>query len=81
MEYTHDEYGNMPLNLCTCSSRAGISARGYALRYPGRRHPDTNVFRRLEQRLRETRTVAPAAHVNAGRPRIVRMRNMKITLP
>jgi hypothetical protein len=32
MEYTHDEYCDMPLNLGTCNSRAGVAAREYALR-------------------------------------------------
>jgi hypothetical protein len=48
MEYTHDEYCDMLLTLGACNSRAGTAAREYALRYRGRRHPDANVFRRLE---------------------------------
>jgi hypothetical protein len=62
----------MLLTLGACNSRAGTAAREYALRYPGRRHPNSNVFRRLEQRLRETGSVTPTALVNAGRPRSVR---------
>jgi hypothetical protein len=38
------------------------------MRYPGRRHPDACVFRRLEQRLRKKGSATPTAHVNAGRP-------------
>jgi hypothetical protein len=72
MEYTHDEYCDMLLTLGACNSRAGTAVREYALRYPGRRHPDANVFRRLEQRLRETGSVKPTALVKAGRPRSVR---------
>jgi hypothetical protein len=72
MGYTRDEYCDMPLTLGTCNSRAGTAAREYAGRYPTRCHPDDNVFRRLEQRLRETRIVTPTAHANAGRPRNVR---------
>jgi hypothetical protein len=72
MEYTRDEYCDMLLTLSACNSRAGTAAREYALRYPGRHHPDANVFRRLEQRLRETGSVTPVALVNAGRPRTVR---------
>jgi hypothetical protein len=35
--------------LDTRNCRAGTAAREYPLRYPsGRRHPDANVFRRLE---------------------------------
>jgi hypothetical protein len=62
----------MLLTLGACNSRAGTAAREYALRYPGQRHPDANVFRRLEQRLRVTGSVTPTALVNAGRPRTVR---------
>jgi hypothetical protein len=40
MEYTNDEHCDVPLTLSTCDSRAGTAAREYALRYPGRRHPD-----------------------------------------
>jgi hypothetical protein len=43
MEYTRDEYCDMLLTLGACNSRAGTAARVYALRYPGRRHPDANV--------------------------------------
>jgi hypothetical protein len=66
MEYTHDEYCDMLLTLGAYNSRAGIVAREYALRYPGRRHPDADVFRRLEQRLRETGSATPTALVNAA---------------
>jgi hypothetical protein len=63
----------MLLNLGACNSRAGTAAREYALCYPGRRHPDADVFRRLEQRLYETGSVTPTtALVNAGSPRTVR---------
>jgi hypothetical protein len=72
IEYTHDEYRDMLLTLGACNSRAGTAAREYALRYPGRRHLDANVFRRLEQRLHETGSVKPTALMNAGRPRTVR---------
>jgi hypothetical protein len=62
----------MLLTLGACNSRAGTAAREYAIRYTGRRHPDANLFRRLQQRLRETGSVTPTALVNAGRPRTVR---------
>jgi hypothetical protein len=64
---THDEHCDMPLTLGTCNGRDGTAAREYALRHPGRRHSGTNVFRRLEQRLRGTVNVTPPAHVNASR--------------
>jgi hypothetical protein len=57
----------MPLTLGTCNGRADAAAREYALRYP-----NADMFRPLEQRLRETESVTPRAHVNAGRPRTVR---------
>jgi hypothetical protein len=56
LEYTHGEYCDLPLTLGTCN-RAGTAAREYALRYPGRRHPDANVFELLEQRIRDTGNV------------------------
>jgi hypothetical protein len=76
MEYTHDEYCDILLALGTCNtcSRAGAAAQEFALPYSGRRHPDANVFRQLEQRLLET----PTAHVNADRPRAVWTQPMKM---
>jgi hypothetical protein len=71
MDYTHNEYCNMLLTLGVCNSFAGTAAREYVLHYPGRRHPDANVFQRLEQRLRKTGSVTPTALVNAGHPWIV----------
>jgi hypothetical protein len=49
MTYTHDEYRDMLLTNSAYNRQAGTRAREYTLRYPGRRHPDANVFRRLEQ--------------------------------
>jgi hypothetical protein len=43
-----------------------------ALHYFGLRHPNADVFRRLHQRLRETRNVTCTALVNAGGPRTLR---------
>jgi hypothetical protein len=57
--------------LCHYKS-AGTAVRKYALRHLGRRHQDANVSQRLEQRLRERLSVAPMAHLNAGRLRTVR---------
>jgi hypothetical protein len=68
----------MLLTLGACNSRAGTAAREYALRYSGGRHPDANVFRRLEQRLRETGSVTPTALVNAGRTRTEGHQPMKM---
>jgi hypothetical protein len=73
MKYTHDEYCDMLLTLGACNSRDDTTAWEYALRYPDRRHPDANVFRRLEQRLCETGSVIPhTALANSGLPRTVR---------
>jgi hypothetical protein len=38
----------------------------------GRRHPDANIFLRLEQRLCDTQHLVPTALVNTGGPRTVR---------
>jgi hypothetical protein len=40
---------------------------GYVL-HPGRRHPDVNMFRQVEQRLCETRSVTSKAWENVGHP-------------
>jgi hypothetical protein len=72
VEYTHEEYWNMLLTQGACNTEDRTAAREYALRHLGWRHPDANVFRLLEQRLRETGSVTPTALVNAGRPRAVR---------
>jgi hypothetical protein len=34
----------MLFKLGACNNQAGIAAQEYALRYPGQRHPDANVF-------------------------------------
>jgi len=39
------------------------------LRFPGQYHPEVNVFRGLQQRLRETGIVTATAFRNEGRPR------------
>jgi hypothetical protein len=59
----------------TCLLLTVSEARSYfasSIRYLGRRHPDADVFRLLERRLRETGSVTATALVNAGRPRTVR---------
>jgi hypothetical protein len=64
----------LTLGTCNTCSRGGAAAQKFALLYSGRRHPDANVFRRLEQRLLET----PTAQVNAGRPQTVWTQPMKM---
>jgi hypothetical protein len=45
----------------------GTAAWENTLRNLGRRHPDANVFQRLEQRLRQTASAKPALIVNTSR--------------
>jgi hypothetical protein len=47
-------------------SPASTAAREYGLRYPGRRHPDANVFRRLEWAA--SHKCNTNGTLNAGRP-------------
>jgi hypothetical protein len=52
----------MHLVLEKCRNNATARARVYRERYPLRRHPSSNVFRRLDHRIRkirETGSVAP----------------------
>jgi hypothetical protein len=59
--YTHHEYCVMLLTAPTSKSEAGIFARKYTHRYPARRHPDANVLRWLQLRLRGTVSIAITA--------------------
>jgi hypothetical protein len=58
----------MNLILGASGNRAYAAARAYAERYPARRHPDSNVFHRLDERMRETGNVLPTAPMDKGRP-------------
>ena len=69
--YTNSDYTDMLLILGESRNNAAGAARLYAERYNARRHPDQNVFRRLEQRLRETGNFVPIG-INRGRERTVR---------
>jgi hypothetical protein len=66
MEYTHKDHCAALLTRGTCNIRAGTAAWEYGLR-----HPDADVFQRLEQLLRE-KSAATATHTNEGRPMAVR---------
>jgi hypothetical protein len=44
MEYTHNEYCNMLLNLGTCNSQSGTDAWENMLHYPGQCHPVDMCF-------------------------------------
>jgi hypothetical protein len=62
---------DMLLCLVASNDNASEAAREYARLYPQRRHPDSNVIRRLMQRLRENGQIM-SLYVNRGRPREVR---------
>jgi hypothetical protein len=62
----------MLFTLGTYNSEASTAAWECMLRFPGRRHADCNLFRRLEQRLLAARSVTLKALVKAGSPRTVR---------
>jgi hypothetical protein len=57
------------LSIGVCGNQAYTAARAYAERYPARRHPDSNVFHRLDERMRKTGNVLPTPSLNNGRPR------------
>jgi hypothetical protein len=59
----------MHLILGACGNRTYAAVRAYAERYPARRHPDFNVFRRLDERMKETGNVLPTPPLDRGRPR------------
>jgi hypothetical protein len=69
MNFTLHEYCDMYLILGACGNRAHAAARAYAERYPARRHPDSNVYRRLDERMRETGNVLPTPPFDRGQPR------------
>jgi hypothetical protein len=54
MERMRDDYRGIYLTISAFDSLAGNAALEHALRYPDCLHPDADMFRRLEQRLRET---------------------------
>jgi hypothetical protein len=68
MNFTLHEYCDMHLILGACGKRAYSEARAYAERYPARHHPDSNVFHRLDKRMRETGKVLTTPPLDRGRP-------------
>jgi hypothetical protein len=56
----------MYLIFGACGNRAYAAARAYAERSPARRHTDSNVFRRLGERMRETGNVLPTPPLDRG---------------
>jgi hypothetical protein len=69
MEYTPTNTATCTQSLGTCNS---VPAQEYDLHYPDRCHSDSNMFARLEQRLWETWSLTPTAHVKVGGPRAVK---------
>jgi hypothetical protein len=67
--FTLHEYCDMYLILGACGNQAYAAARAYAERYPACHHPDSNVFCRLDERMRETGNVLPTPPFDRGRPR------------
>jgi hypothetical protein len=59
----------MYLILGACGNWAYAATRAYAQRYPECCHPDSNVFRQLDKRMRETGNVLPTPSLDRGRPR------------
>jgi hypothetical protein len=66
VEYTHDIFLTLGIPFRRAAAQA-FTLRDFVLC-----HPDANDFRRIdEQRLRETGSVTPTAHVNEGHPRAI----------
>jgi hypothetical protein len=59
----------MYLILGACGNRAYAAARAYAEKYPARCHPDSNVFRWLDKRMRETGIILQTPPLDRGRLR------------
>lgn len=68
MAFTFNEYADMYLVYGFCNGNANAAANEYGIRFPNRRQPRGNTFRRLDQRLRETGSFI-TRNANAGRPR------------
>lgn len=66
--FTFNEYADMYMVYGFCNGNANLAEEEYRIRFPNRRHPSGNVFRRLDQRLRETGSFN-VTRANAGRPR------------
>lgn len=74
---TEGSWNKHKANTATCSSyrylqqHSWYAAWEYAIRDPGRRPPDVNMFRSLDQRLHRTGNITPTTHVNVISPRTV----------
>jgi hypothetical protein len=69
MNFTLQEYCDVYLILGACGNWAYATARAYAERYTAFRHPDSDVFRRLDERMRETGNVLTTLPLDRRRPR------------
>jgi hypothetical protein len=72
MNFMLHEYCDINLIFGACGNRVFAVATAYAERCPARRHPDSNVFHRLDERMRETDNVLPTAPMDKGRPHTCR---------
>jgi hypothetical protein len=68
MNFTLHEYYDVYLILGACGNRAYAAARAYAERYPARRHPESDVFCRLDEKMRKTGSLLTPP-LDRGRPR------------
>lgn len=79
MEYSSLEYWEMLVLYGECGRDAAATAREYAIRFPHRRHPDSHVILRLNNRTRDTGVLNPvrrglvpyAARVPAAEERVL----------
>jgi hypothetical protein len=69
INFTLHEYCDMYFILGACGNRAYAAAKAYAERSPARHHRDSNVFRRLNERMRETGNVLATPLLDRGPPR------------
>lgn len=73
----HNRLSSERMILGACNSRVWSGVGAQVLCNVGRRHRDANVFRRLQQSLRETLSVAPTALTNGSRTRSVQTPDKK----
>lgn len=67
--YSNEEYADIVMCYGFCQGVSTAAQAQYALRYPGRRLPDSRVFDATYRRLRETGTVHRRTS-DLGRPRV-----------
>jgi hypothetical protein len=67
MNFMLHEYCNMYLILGACGNWTYAAASAYAEWYLAHRHPDSNVFYWLDERMRKTGNVLPTPPLKKGR--------------